>query len=216
MSKRRPAALSTMIRPRTRVDPPKYSPTIAPMRLSVVASFIAVKKYGKAFGIRTLRRICHSLAAVERISSMAAGSTWTRPRVTFAMTGKNTRTAAMTILDSGFSSPNQLFISGAKAMIGTALAATARGSSTPRAVAQRAVANATTTPATVPITRPPRASMSVAWADASRPNRVLFRFWTSAVTIADGRGRMNAWRPSPPTMSSHARIPATKTRTAGR
>ena len=125
----------------------------------MVASFIAVKKYGSAFGIRTFRRICHSLAAVDRISSRAAGSTWTSPRVTLAMTGKNTRTAAIIIFASGFSSPNQLFMIGAKAMIGTAFAATASGSSTPRAVAQRAVAKATTTPAAVPIASPPRASI---------------------------------------------------------
>ena len=49
-------ALWTMIRPRTSDEPPKYSPTIAPMSASVVASFRAVKKYGSAFGMRTLRR----------------------------------------------------------------------------------------------------------------------------------------------------------------
>ena len=56
-------ALWTIIRPRTVDEPPKYSPTIAPIRLSVVATFIAVKKYGRAFGMRTLRRIAPSLAA---------------------------------------------------------------------------------------------------------------------------------------------------------
>ena len=45
------ARARTMTRPRTLRDPPKYSPTIAPMRLSVVATLRAVKKYGRAFGI---------------------------------------------------------------------------------------------------------------------------------------------------------------------
>ena len=38
------------------------------------------------------------------------------------MTGKKTSTAAIIILDSGLSTPNQLFMIGAKAMIGIALA----------------------------------------------------------------------------------------------
>ncbi len=59
----RALALWTMTRPRTELEPPKYSPTMAPIRLRVVATFMAVKKYGSAFGMRTLRRIVHSLAA---------------------------------------------------------------------------------------------------------------------------------------------------------
>ena len=167
-SNRRALALWTMIRPRTRDAPPKYSPTIAPMRLSVAANRSAVKKNGSAFGIRTLRRTVHSVAAYDRISSSAAGSTWTRPRVTLAITGKKTRIAAIIIFDSGLRTPNQLFISGAKAMIGIALAATASGSSAARALIQRAVAKATTTPAMVPIASPPTASTRVAWADGAR------------------------------------------------
>ena len=63
MSKRSALALWTIIRPSTLPWPPKYSATIAPMRLSVDASLSAVKKYGSAFGIRTLRRISPSVAA---------------------------------------------------------------------------------------------------------------------------------------------------------
>ena len=63
MSNFRALALLTISRPSTEFAPPKYSPTIAPIRLSVVAIFMAVKKYGNAFGIRTLRRIVQSLAA---------------------------------------------------------------------------------------------------------------------------------------------------------
>ena len=124
------------------------------MRLSVVPTLRAVKKYGRALGIADLRRIVHSDAAYERISSSAAGSTWVSPRVTLTTTGKNTSTATIIILDSGLSTPNQLFMSGAKAMIGTALAPTASGRSSSRAVANRAVRNATTTPARRPDDEP--------------------------------------------------------------
>ena len=63
MSKRSALALWTIIRPSTEVEPPKYSATIAPMRLRVDASLRAVKKYGRALGIRTLRRTVPSDAA---------------------------------------------------------------------------------------------------------------------------------------------------------
>ena len=46
--------------------------------------------------------------------------------MTLTTTGKKTRTATIIILDSGLSTPNQLFMSGAKAMIGTALAPIAK------------------------------------------------------------------------------------------
>ena len=81
------------------------------------------------------------------------------------MTGKNTSTAAISAFESGLMSPNQLLISGANAMIGTALAATASGSRMPRAVTKRAATNATARPASVPISSPTSASWSVAIAD---------------------------------------------------
>ena len=135
---RRSAARSrsaTTTRPSTSLVPPKYSPTIAPMRLSVAATFSAVKKYGSAFGMRRTRRIVPSDAAYERMSSSAAGSTWVSPRVTLTTIGKKTSTATIIIFDSGLMTPNQLFMSGAKAMIGTALAPIASGSNNSRAVA---------------------------------------------------------------------------------
>ena len=101
-------------------------------------------------------------------------------------------------------------------MIGTAFAATATGSSTPRAVAHRAVARATTTPVVVPIASPPRASMSVARADGSSPNRGELRFSIRAETIADGRGRTKPLRPSAVTATSQPMIPPANTSTAGR
>ena len=68
-----------------------------------------------------------SLAAYERISSIDRGLTDVRPRSVFTITGKKQRTAAIAIFEKGFSSPNQLFVIGANAMIGIALAATANG-----------------------------------------------------------------------------------------
>ena len=55
------------------------------------------------------------------------------------ITGKNTRTAAIIAFDSWLSMPNQLLKIGAKAMIGTELAAIANGSSVSRTAANRAV-----------------------------------------------------------------------------
>ena len=43
--------------------------------------------------------------------------------MTLTITGKNTSSAAIIILESGLRVPNQLFMIGAKAMIGIALAA---------------------------------------------------------------------------------------------
>src|SRR5688500_12298634 len=145
-SKRSADADWTTTRPMTVDEPPKYSPTMAPMRLSVVATFSAVRKNGSAFGSRTLRRIVQSEAAYERISSSADGSTWVRPRVTLIMIGKKTSSAAIIIFESGLVTPNQALKIGAMAMIGMALAATANGSTASRALAQRATPKATTTP----------------------------------------------------------------------
>ena len=187
-SKRSALALWTTTRPRTLLAPPKYSPTMAPMRLSVAPILSAVKKYGRALGNRTSRRMVHSDAAYDRISSSAAGSTWVSPRVTLTTTGKKTRTATIIILDSGLSTPNQLFISGANAMIGTALAPIASGSSSSRAVANRAVRAATMTPAAVPMASPPRASKSVETAATRSGQLPASQFSPSAPTMAVGAG----------------------------
>ena len=49
----------------------------------------------------------------------------------FTSTGKKQSAAAITIFESGLRSPNQLFVIGAKAMIGIALAAIMYGISAP-------------------------------------------------------------------------------------
>src|SRR5437879_5127525 len=107
------------------------------MTLKVVAIRSAVNQYGRAFGIRSLSSVARSPAAYEFMSSSAAGSTSVRPRIVLTMTGKKTMTATMVIRGSMLSTPNQLIVIGAKAMIGTVLAPTAIGMSVSRAVAQR-------------------------------------------------------------------------------
>src|SRR3954464_7450573 len=116
---------------------------MAPMNASVVLTFNAVKKNGSMFGTRSLLSTWRSFVAYERISSRAEGWTWVRPRVTLTVIGKNTRSAAIIILENGSRTPNQLLRIGAIAINGTALAPTANGSRIPRVTPHRAVTNAT-------------------------------------------------------------------------
>src|SRR3954465_1571384 len=121
------------------VGPPKYSPTTAPMTLSVVAIRSAVKMYGRAFGIRRRRSTVRSGAAYEANSSRADGSTFVSPRTVLIIIGKNVMTATIVIRDAGLSELNQVFAIGAKAMIGIEFAAIATGTSDSCAVAHRLV-----------------------------------------------------------------------------
>ena len=74
--------------------------------------------YGSAFGIRTRRNNVTRPAAYERISSIDEGWTDVSPRSVLIITGKKQSTAAIAIFENGLSGPNQLFMIGAKAMIG--------------------------------------------------------------------------------------------------
>src|SRR6478735_3541173 len=107
-------------------EPPKYSPTIAPIIASTLATLSAVNTYGNEVGIRTRRKTAALPAAYERISSTCWGLTEVRPRSVLTRTGKKQSSAAMKIFEL-FSIPNQAFAIGAKAMIGIALAATKYG-----------------------------------------------------------------------------------------
>ena len=197
--------------PRTDWAPPKYSATIAPMSDSVALTFTAVKMYGSAFGTRTLAKTARSLAAYERMSSSEVWSTSVSPRSVLIMMGKNTSTATTIIFESGFRMPNQLFMIGANAMIGTEFAAIAIGSSARLAVAHRAVAKANASAATPPMSRPPTASTSVFRPTViSSSNRSA-----NAAAIALGRGRRNCWIPNTLTTISHSTRTPTKTSTAG-
>src|SRR6187402_3111706 len=123
-SKSRNAEYVAMYWPRLARGAAKYSPTIAPIVASVTARRSAVKMYGRAFGTRSLRNTSDSGVAYERSSSSDSGSTVVRPRTVLMSTGKKQRTAATIALESWLSRPNQLLNSGAKARIGTELAAT--------------------------------------------------------------------------------------------
>ena len=60
---------------------------------------------------------------VDRISSIDSGRTDVSPRRVFTSTGKKQSTAVIVIFDHELRMPNHAFVIGAKAMIGTALAA---------------------------------------------------------------------------------------------
>lgn len=70
--------------------------------------------------------------------------------------------ATIAIFEAGLVVPNQLFMIGAKAMIGTELAAIANGMAASLMIVQRAVTSATSTPAPQPRPKPPKAAHSVA------------------------------------------------------
>ena len=126
-----------------------------------------------------------------------------------AITGKNDRTAAIIIFDSGLSRPNQALNSGANAMIGMAPAATASGSMTARIPAQREAMNATATPALTPMMNPPTASMTVWRAESHSGKRTSSQLSIRAVRIADGAGRMKARSCRLRTIPSQSTSPAT-------
>src|SRR4029450_9629975 len=87
-------------------EPPKYSPTIAPIMESTVAIFRPVKSSGSAVGIRTRRKMSVAPAAYERISSIEAGRTDVSPRSVFTKTGKKHSTAAIAIFEVLPNGPN--------------------------------------------------------------------------------------------------------------
>ena len=126
-------------------------------------------------------------------------------------TGKKQRTAAITIFESWLSVPNQLFVIGAKAMIGTALAAIANGSSAVASSRQRARIRATTIPAEHPITQPPNASWNVNHPAPQSVSRSVHR----VRVMSEGGGSRKFWMSRPRTSPSQSAMPATKTTTAG-
>src|SRR5436305_15029009 len=109
----------------SQIVPPKYSATIAPIIASTLETFRPVKMNGRAFGMRTRRKIAIWPAAYECISSSDSGRTDVRPRSALTRTGKKQSTAAITIFELLLNGENHAFAIGANAMIGTALAAIA-------------------------------------------------------------------------------------------
>src|SRR5918992_4621068 len=163
---------------------------------STVATFKAVKMYGSAVGKRTRRKISSSPAAYERMSSIWLGRTDVSPRSVFTNTGKKTSTAAIAIFEAGLSSPNQLFVIGAKAMIGIALAAIANGISAPWRRRQRAGATPRRIAAAEPITKPPSASLKVNQPAAQSVSR---SFQTVSRMVESG-GQGGTLAPPPPVL----------------
>src|SRR5262249_62031742 len=108
------------------------------------------------FGIRTCRNVAASPPPYERISSMDDGCTEVRPRNVFTIVGKKHSTAAIAIFETGLRRPNQLFVIGANAMIGIALAAIAKGISAIPRFRNRASTSAARMPRPEPITSHPR------------------------------------------------------------
>src|SRR6266508_2876107 len=150
-----------MLTPSAFVGPPKYSPTLAQIIESTAATFRPVNMNGSEFGIRTWRKTETSPAAYERMSSIDRGFTDVRPRKVLTITGKKQSTAAIAIFETWFSRPNQLLVIGAKAMIGTAFAAIAKGISAAPTPRKRASRSAARTPRPEPIAKPPAASLKV-------------------------------------------------------
>ena len=162
-------------------------PTIAPMRLSVVATLSAVKKNGSAFGTRTLRRTvplgrgvgAHQLERGRVDLDQAAGHV-DHHREEDEDRGHHH-------LDSGFSEPEPVVHERGERddrdrVRGDREREQRRPGRSPSARSRRPRA----TPAAgrrSPARRRPRSN--VACADGSRPNRATFRFSTSAVD--DGR-----------------------------
>ena len=63
VSKLKSAAALLIWIPSASSEPPKYSPTIAPIIASTLATFSEANTYGSEFGIRTRRKISTSPAA---------------------------------------------------------------------------------------------------------------------------------------------------------
>src|SRR5438445_6208414 len=181
------------------------------MTLRVVAMRSAVNQYGRAFGTRSLPRVWDSLAAYDESSSRAAGSTFVRPRTVLIITGKKTITATIVRRGRMLSGPNQFRVIGAKAMIGMALAPTATGIRSSRAVAHRAVASPPRVPSTTPTSRPPTASVPVKTTPLARVGHSDARL--AAMTL--GLGTRNDFTPSARSDSSQNARTTTNTIPAG-
>ena len=112
------------------------------------------------------------------------------------MVGKKTMIATIAILEAGLVMPNQLFMIGAKAIIGTELAAMAKGIVASLTMVQRDVISATRMPLPQPMMNPPNASQNVAPAASNNIELspgVIQRFACNknSAKIAEGFGCRN-------------------------
>ena len=139
----------------------EYSPTIAPIIASTLATLSAVNTKGSAAGTRTRRQISSSEAAYERMSSTWRGLALCRPRIVFTITGRKQGTAEIAIFECGESGLNQTPKIGANATIGTAFAAIATGMKAFPKVRNRPTTSRPSIPSPDPIAKPPSASLNV-------------------------------------------------------
>ncbi len=100
-----------------------------------------MKRYGSAAGQRRRRNAWDDVAPIERIRSIAAGSTRPNPSSSTIVTGKNVTSTTMTTFGSR-PNPNQITNSGAMATIGMVWLATSSGSTARRIGDQRSSAMA--------------------------------------------------------------------------
>src|SRR5438874_12341050 len=151
---------------------------------------------GNAVGTRTRRKISNWPAAYESMSSSARGLTEVRPRSVLTSTGKKHSTAAIAIFELLLRGENQVFVIGAKAMIGIALAAIAYGISALPSRRQRASTRARRIAAAEPTAKPPSASWNV-----NQPAlHSSWRLCQNVLAIAVGFGSRNA-------CTGNARVP---------
>ena len=97
---------------------PTNSATIAPIRAKIIATSSPAITKGRAFGRRSIQKICRSLAASERIRLTRSSSAERSPTMVLTRSGKNATRAALITLEVR-PSPNQTTMSGASATLGS-------------------------------------------------------------------------------------------------
>src|SRR5438105_1603957 len=96
---------------------PTNSATMAPTSEKTIATSRPAMMNGSADGRRSMRKICSSLAASERMRSTRSSSADRSPAMVFTSSGKKEINAALTTLEVR-PSPNQTTTSGASATLG--------------------------------------------------------------------------------------------------
>ena len=151
------ARLMSTPRPRSA---PAHSATIAPTTASVTPTRIPPRIDGSAAGISSVVRIWRRVARSDRPSSSSPASTDRIPTIVATATGKNTISEQMTTLPAR-PGPNHKAMSGARARIGVAWAATRYGEASRSTSALRASAYPATSPRPAPTANPSATSTRV-------------------------------------------------------
>ena len=186
MSNREPRA--TLISTPRPVSPPAHSATMAPITASVTPTRIPPRIAGNAAGTSTRVTTCQPVARKLRAISSRRGSTDRMPTIVATATGKNTISVVMTSFDAS-PVPNHRAISGARARIGVAWAATRYGLRSRSARRERASRTPVTSASPAPIAKPSSTSTSVVCMWGHIVPSVQARRNRSATV--SGPGRMN-------------------------